>query len=63
VAVESPDGRCRSPRCLPSSPRQELLKSVVANIQDRMPVILARADYARWLGQEPASRPDAALPS
>ena len=27
----------------------------VAEIQDRMPVILAPSDYARWLGEEPDS--------
>ena len=29
---------------------------LVADIHDRMPVILARADYARWLGEEPDPR-------
>ena len=29
---------------------------LVADIHDRMPVILAPADYARWLGDEPDPR-------
>ena len=29
---------------------------LVADIHDRMPVILAQADYARWLGEEPDPR-------
>ena len=29
---------------------------LVADIHDRMPVILAPADYARWLGEEPDPR-------
>src|SRR5262249_20982247 len=29
---------------------------LVAEIHDRMPVILAREDYARWLGEEPDPR-------
>ena len=28
----------------------------MADIHDRMPVILAPADYARWLGEEPDPR-------
>jgi len=28
----------------------------VADIHDRMPVILASCDYARWLGEEPDPR-------
>jgi putative SOS response-associated peptidase YedK len=36
---------------------------VVADIHDRMPVILAPADYVRWLGDEPdPARTDAAIP-
>jgi putative SOS response-associated peptidase YedK len=34
------------------SPPNEL----VADIHDRMPVILAPGDYARWLGEEPDPR-------
>ena len=29
---------------------------LVADIHDRMPVILARGDYTRWLGEEPDPR-------
>jgi SOS response associated peptidase (SRAP) len=29
---------------------------LVADIHDRMPVILARSDYTRWLGEEPDPR-------
>jgi putative SOS response-associated peptidase YedK len=29
---------------------------LVADIHDRMPVILYRYDYARWLGEEPDPR-------
>ena len=29
---------------------------IVADIHDRMPVILAPSDYARWLGEEPDPR-------
>jgi putative SOS response-associated peptidase YedK len=29
---------------------------LVAEIHDRMPVILAPADYVRWLGEEPDPR-------
>jgi putative SOS response-associated peptidase YedK len=29
------------------------LWAAVAEIHDRMPVILAPADYARWIGEEP----------
>jgi putative SOS response-associated peptidase YedK len=29
---------------------------LVADIHDRMPVILAPGDYARWLGEEPDPR-------
>jgi putative SOS response-associated peptidase YedK len=28
-------------------------RKLVADIHDRMPVILAPEDYARWLGEEP----------
>jgi len=34
---------------------------LVADIHDRMPVILAPSDYARWLGEEPDPI-DAAVP-
>jgi putative SOS response-associated peptidase YedK len=30
--------------------------ALVAEIHDRMPVILALADYSRWLGEEPDPR-------
>ena len=29
---------------------------LVAYIHDRMPVVLARGDYARWLGEQPDPR-------
>jgi putative SOS response-associated peptidase YedK len=29
---------------------------LVADIHDRMPLVLAPADYARWLGEEPDPR-------
>jgi hypothetical protein len=35
---------------------------LVAAIHDRMPLILAPGDYARWLSDEPDPRDDAALP-
>jgi putative SOS response-associated peptidase YedK len=35
---------------------------MVADIHDRMPLIIAPGDYARWLGDEPdPPRPDAAI--
>jgi hypothetical protein len=34
---------------------------LVADIHDRMPVILAAGDYARWLGEEPDPRLDATI--
>jgi putative SOS response-associated peptidase YedK len=30
-----------------------ILNQPVAAMPDRMPVVLAPADYARWLGREP----------
>ena len=35
---------------------RERLAALVAEIHDRMPLILASADYARWLGEEVAPR-------
>src|SRR5437588_7144649 len=39
---------------LQSSP--QMPTRLVAEIHDRMPVILSRYDYARWLGEEPDPR-------
>ena len=36
---------------------------LVAEIQDRMPLILASGDYARWLSRAKPARPDATIPS
>jgi putative SOS response-associated peptidase YedK len=38
-------------------------KELVADMHDRMPVILAPADYVRWLGEEPDPASSAAIKS
>jgi putative SOS response-associated peptidase YedK len=43
-----PPNAPQSSRSLPPTPNE-----LVVDIRDRMPVILATKDYARWLGDEP----------
>jgi putative SOS response-associated peptidase YedK len=43
-----PPNAPQSSRSLPPT-----LNELVVDIRDRMPVILATRDYARWLGDEP----------
>ena len=46
-----PPNAPQSSRSLPPT-----LNELVVDIRDRMPVILARDDHARWLGEEPDPR-------
>ena len=55
-ALARPRIRRRSCAAAPSSPAPP--NETLAPIHDRMPVILDRADWAKWLGEDAAKRPD-----
>src|ERR1019366_8519149 len=56
VLSSSPTSHQGPKDCRPSSPWPTDANELVAEIHDRMPLIVAPGDYARWLSDEPDPR-------